>query len=267
MYTVYMHITPSGKKYIGLTSMAVEERWASGRGYQTQLFGRAVKKYGWENIEHIILATDLSKEAACDLEQLLIKIYNTQNPKFGYNISDGGDCSALGMHHTEETKRKLAQASKGRVVSEETRKKLSAAFKGRPISEDQKQRLREINLGKHHSEETKRKISEAGKGKHCGKDNPMYGKGFFGKDNPMYGKHLSEEAKKHLSDINKGELNHFYGKHHTEESLQKMRGPRKPLGKQSPEHVRKRVEARRKTLELKKKLAEEQVDKAMNGAD
>ena len=263
MYTVYMHITPSGKKYIGITSTNVENRWSNGRGYKTQIFGRAVEKYGWENIKHIIFASDLSKEAACNLEQLLIKIYNTQNPKFGYNISDGGDCSALGLKHSEETKRRIAESSKGRVVSEETRKKLSVALKGRSLPEEQKQHLSKINLGKRLSQETKQKISKSGKGKHCGKDNPMYGKGFPGELNPMYGKHHTDEVKKHLSDINKGELNHFYGKHHTEESLQKMRGPRKPLGKQSPEHVRKRVEARRKTLELKKKLMEEQ----MNGAD
>ena len=34
MYSVYMHITPSNKVYIGITSKAPEERWMNGRGYQ-----------------------------------------------------------------------------------------------------------------------------------------------------------------------------------------------------------------------------------------
>ena len=40
----------------------------------------------------------------------------------------------------------------------------------------------------------------------------------------MSGKRQSEEAKRHLSNIMKGENNPMYGKHHSEESLKKMRG-------------------------------------------
>lgn len=40
----------------------------------------------------------------------------------------------------------------------------------------------------------------------------------MGKPSGMAGKHLSDETKKKLSDLNKGEKNHFYGRHHTEET-------------------------------------------------
>ena len=48
-WTVYKHISPSGKVYVGISSN-VKNRWA-GNGYYYQLsetiFSRAIKKYGW----------------------------------------------------------------------------------------------------------------------------------------------------------------------------------------------------------------------------
>ena len=32
-YIVYMHTTPSGKRYIGITAQTVERRWQNGFGY------------------------------------------------------------------------------------------------------------------------------------------------------------------------------------------------------------------------------------------
>lgn len=32
-YCVYIHISPSNKAYIGITSISPEERWDGGRGY------------------------------------------------------------------------------------------------------------------------------------------------------------------------------------------------------------------------------------------
>lgn len=52
-YTVYMHITPSGKMYIGITGRNPLKRWGSnGSGYKGQAFSNAIKKYGWDNMEH-----------------------------------------------------------------------------------------------------------------------------------------------------------------------------------------------------------------------
>lgn len=49
-WTVYMHISPSGKRYIGVTSKTnVEDRWRNGKGYQKcPYFYKAIQKYGWE---------------------------------------------------------------------------------------------------------------------------------------------------------------------------------------------------------------------------
>ena len=83
----------------------------------------------------------------------------------------------------EEAMKEAAEAMKGKHHSEETKKKIADAKKGN-----------KYNLGKHCSEETKKKLREANKGKH------------LGKDNPMYGKHLSEEHKRKLREANKGML-------------------------------------------------------------
>lgn len=60
---------------------------------------------------------------------------------------------------SEETKRKISEAHKGRHRSEETKNRISEALKGRPGS----------NKGKKFSEEHKNKISESNKGKSKGK--------------------------------------------------------------------------------------------------
>ena len=59
-YTVYMHITPSNKRYIGITCQDVQQRWRNGKGYKkNQAFFNAIKKYGWDNIRHDVVERDL----------------------------------------------------------------------------------------------------------------------------------------------------------------------------------------------------------------
>jgi DNA-binding XRE family transcriptional regulator len=98
-YKVYKHTSPSGKVYIGLTKQKLEDRWRSGKGYKTQVFGKAVRKYGWENIESIIIAKDLSAEEASELEATCVRKYNSDNKHYGYNITSGGE---LSFFHNEE---------------------------------------------------------------------------------------------------------------------------------------------------------------------
>lgn len=58
-------------------------------------------------------------------------------------------------------------------------------------------------LGIKRSDETKKKISDFAKTR-TGSKNPFYGKGKFGVENPNFGKKLSDEAKKNISEKNKG---------------------------------------------------------------
>lgn len=197
MYTLYMHITPSNKRYIGITSN-IKRRWhGNGIGYHNQLFWRAIQKYGWDNIRHEIILDGLSYEWACQLEQMYISMYDSMNPLYGYNRTFGGAGSKGNkFHHSVSTRKQMSNSHKGKVFSsthrynlhlaklkqsDETRKKISESHKRenlsietrqklseaarRPCYEETKEKLRQINLGKHLSEETKQKISRALKGK------------------------------------------------------------------------------------------------------
>lgn len=141
MYSVYMHTTPSGKRYIGITSKNPRERWA--HGYRTNLhFCNAIKRYGWQNITHEVLFRGLSKEEAEEKEICLIKLYDTTNPEKGYNIASGGH-SNRGYHHSEETKNKIRERLKGVKHTTERRKNQSLARKKvwtRPQYRDQMSR-------------------------------------------------------------------------------------------------------------------------------
>ena len=171
-YTVYVHIAPNGKRYYGITSQEVKNRWKNGNGYKNQeYFNRAIKKYGWDNFKHIIVAKGLDEETAKWLEIELIREWDTTNREKGYNITKGGE------------------STNGWIPSEKTRKKMS---------ENNARYWKD----KQFSEEQRRKISE----NHAsmkGEDNPMYGKN--------YRDYMSEEKKiehdKKISEANKGKNN------------------------------------------------------------
>lgn len=91
-YQVYVHTFPNNKKYVGLTTKEdVKRRWQNGYGYKTQkLMYRAILKCGWENIKHTVYQCDTEKEMKY-LERYLIAYYHSNEPKYGYNITEGGE--------------------------------------------------------------------------------------------------------------------------------------------------------------------------------
>lgn len=107
-YTVYMHTNKiNNKKYVGITSRSPEERWMSnGLGYRGQGFYNAINKYGWNNFEHEIIATGLTKDEACLMEMNLISKYNTNQS--GYNQSLGGEMSCH-FKFTEDQKKRISK--------------------------------------------------------------------------------------------------------------------------------------------------------------
>lgn len=90
-YYVYKHTTPNGKVYIGITKQNPSNRWLNGLGYKhSTYFFNAIVKYGWLNIEHEILQSNLTLEEANRLEQKYINEYNSSDRQYGYNIQFGG---------------------------------------------------------------------------------------------------------------------------------------------------------------------------------
>lgn len=140
MYTIYDHISPSGKHYVGQTSMDPVKRWGY-KGYRyfqkrdgkltQRIFANAITKYGWDAFEHKILFTGLTKLDADMIEQDLIFYYKKQG--ISYNNSDGGE-GAVGVKMSEDGKRRLREANKGKKLSKETRDRMSESRK-KPISQ------------------------------------------------------------------------------------------------------------------------------------
>lgn len=210
-YVIYMHKNKiNGKVYIGQTCQKPEYRWNHGEGYvNCSYFYRAIKKYGWDNFDHIILEENLSFEEANEKEQYFISFYKTNQEQFGYNLQSGGNnhqvsdttrekCkqNSLKMWENEEHKKYISQVMKEKWQEEEYRNKQMEYRKNNPhtISEDGRKRI---------SEARKKYIQEHG--------------------TPTQGIGHTEETKEKIRQSKLGEKNPMYGKHHTEEQKQKVR--------------------------------------------
>lgn len=191
-WTVYMHVFPNGKKYIGITARKVVKRWQQGNGYREHpVMWRAIQKYGWDNIEHLIIAEQLNQEEALKMEAELIKQYKTFPPSlgFGYNATSGGEARIP----SDEVRARQSVYSKAMWQNPEMRKKL---LNRRPPQ---------------WSEEQRRQISERQKGE----------------KNPMYGKHLPEETRRKISESEKGRKAWNTGKKLSAEHCAKLSAIRK----------------------------------------
>lgn len=98
-WTVYVHVVPktlSGydwdKYYVGITSQTTYERWGkNGYRYKNSYFKKAINKYGWNNMQHEIIAEHLTEDEAKNMEITLISILKSNDKIYGYNITKGGD--------------------------------------------------------------------------------------------------------------------------------------------------------------------------------
>lgn len=121
-YYVYCHTNKiNGKKYFGITRQKPERRWQNGAGYYKTYFGNAIKKYGWDAFEHAIIASGLNKETAISIEIALIATHKTNDRRYGYNISIGGetcDCIVVkrGINHPNHQRIKMINPQTGKVI-------------------------------------------------------------------------------------------------------------------------------------------------------
>lgn len=171
MYTVYMHTCPDGKRYIGLTSKEnLQDRFHSGHGYKNNTdFNNAIIEFGWRNISHEVLASGLTSDEAEKIERDMIAFYKSNDPEYGYNSYNGGVKGTkagkrtiarmktaqskernpmFGRTQTEETRRKISMAKKGKKLSDECKRKLSRALSGEknPSAKPVLQYDQEMNL-------------------------------------------------------------------------------------------------------------------------
>lgn len=178
-FCVYKHTCPNGKVYIGITERNPLDRWNNGNGYRNNShFWNAIKKYGWDNIIHEIIYSDINEEEACLAEIRLIEKYDSSNPQKGYNNTLGGEHGRF----SEETKKRMSESHKGlqakekhplygKHFSEESKKKMSESAKKRFENVEEREKISERkkgstpwNKGIRYTDEMREKISISHKG-------------------------------------------------------------------------------------------------------
>lgn len=137
---IYKYTSPSKKVYIGQTiSEEARKRQHKNRKNKTA-FSKAIQKYGYDNFQYEILFRTASKsktrmKVVLDaMEKYYIRLFDSTNPLFGYNLTEGGEGS-YGYKHTEEAKLKMSKAQKGKTPWNI----------GVAMSEEQKDKLRAVN--------------------------------------------------------------------------------------------------------------------------
>jgi group I intron endonuclease len=221
-YSVYCHIFPNGKRYVGITSLEPSKRWGNGGsnyGHQP-LIKAAINKYGWDNISHEILEKGLTKKEAEDKEVYYISLYKSNERSFGYNIENGGNAQGKVSEESKEKNRKSNLGHPSTITPEGVAKAKATKLKnkdkyipywlGKKKSPESIQKQREHRTGIKHTPETKAKMSESRRGE----KNHMYGK--RGPLSPLYRRAISEE---HKEAIRKSKL----GKPRPEYVVEKMR--------------------------------------------
>lgn len=182
----------NGKVYVG-QSINIKARWKdhinslNRQDSSCTLLQRAWNKYGQESFSFEILEL-CSEDMLDEVEIKYIEICDSHNN--GYNIEPGGNQH---KHLTDETKRKIGDANRGRRHSEDAKKKMSELRSGE----------NNAMYGKYHSEESKKKMSDAKRGK-PGRTQTDYQKECARLAN--LSKDVSQETRRKLSEANKGQI-------------------------------------------------------------
>ncbi len=181
----------NGKVYIGFDSnwprrKKKHEQQAKNGNFK-QYFHHALNKYGLDSFEWSVI----KENAVLEDEILLIREHETfYETGKGYNLTMGGE-GKLGYTISEETRKKMSESAKKRKVTperlailhknaqkmresghtEETKRKISEAHKGKNKSQDHRKALSDNHASKnvngvfYQSQEYKEKMSKALKGK------------------------------------------------------------------------------------------------------
>lgn len=141
-FIVYIHTSPTGKSYIGITSKydkrCQQHRSAARRGVGCRAFGNALRRYGWDAFTHGILQDNLTADEAKAAETKFIAQYDTLAPN-GYNLTTGGEHARA----SDETRAIITANSLARPpATQETRAKISAAQSGVPKSPEHVEKVR-----------------------------------------------------------------------------------------------------------------------------
>lgn len=155
-------------KYIGKTIRKMSHAKArhhdrSKLGFDTYFYN-AIRKHGINGFIWEVIYKGVSDRDICEKEIEFIKKFECRNTTKGYNMTDGGDGSS-GLICKESTRKIISEQNAGEKNncyglygdkhpafgnkhSNETKKKISEAHKGKPKSEEMKRKLSQISISK-----------------------------------------------------------------------------------------------------------------------
>lgn len=160
---VYLARNAINKKiYIGYTNQTLGRRItahlsAAKTKENDRYFYNAIKKYGKDNFLWTILFLSNDQSKLKEIERECIKLYESNNRLFGYNLTTGGEGASLNTEIKSKISRKAKERNLfgkrnpffGKSHSKETRQKLSRVRSGKRWSPFEK-----------HTEETKKRLSD-----------------------------------------------------------------------------------------------------------
>jgi hypothetical protein len=136
-YLVYEAVSPSGKRYVGLTRSTLQKRWAEHVRKAAKDPGRhplrdAIRKYGAEAFKVGCIAQFDALEDAAAAEHYAIWMHETTNRAKGYNISEGYDYDA--QSGVDAMRAKMADPVWRAAYRERLSAGIKATFAGRDLS-------------------------------------------------------------------------------------------------------------------------------------
>ena len=226
--------TTNGKTYVGSAVNFVQRfgqhRWELRGGHHfNRHLQSAWKKYGEKSFVFSVIEY-VSEQNLIEREQHWIDGYNVVDE--GYNEAPVAG-SSLGRRNTPEAKKRMSEAQlrAGNRHTEEHKRKIGDALRGRSPTPQaranhaatQKRGAEHHMTGRKLSAETRAKVAAAGVGRPKGKETrEKLRQANLGENNPNYGKSPSEETRAKQSKATSGEKNWCYGKKLTEDHRSKL---------------------------------------------
>lgn len=249
--------TKNGKVYIGQT-LDIRERWATHRRelnkgtHPNKYLQNAWNKYGDKSFKFKKLEY-CDPEHLDEREQHYLDLYIDRG--VCYNIARNAAVFSRGLIVTDETRKKISNATKGeknpfygKKHTDETKQKISAAKKGMPGP----------NKGKAFSAEARQRMSAAQKRRPPMSDETRRKKSISmsGEKHPFFGTVRSLETRRKISESKLGKPSANKGKPKSEETKQKLREAN--LGKKHTDETKKKISeiSRNMSDETKRKIGE-----------
>lgn len=159
IYYTYLHCKPDGTPfYVGKGSGRRSHDFVRNQNLHHK---RTVEKLGKHNVKVFVFPCD-SEALAFEYEVLWIAQLRQDRISL-VNLTSGGD-GPSGLVHSEEAKKKMSGAHKGKKFSDDHRKKISNTLAGRKrpeFSEEWRAKISAAQRGRVPTDETRAKLSKA----------------------------------------------------------------------------------------------------------